>query len=299
MDEAPLPDHPFTRFELATVGMTPARLRFLLRARRVRRVLTGVYVDAGLPDSTELRAMAAHRVLSPTAVLCDRTAAWLHGVDVLWERERDWVPPLEAFVLRGTHRVQRRDTTGGERDLAARDLMTVYGVRVTTPLRTALDLGCRLSRSEALAALDALARTHELTAGQLQSELPRYRGRRGVVQLRELVALCDPRAESPRESWVRLAIVDAGLPPAEPQVWVTEGGHEVFRLDLAYRHARVAVEYDGEEHHGPEQRARDQARREWLRDRGWTVVVVRREGFTEEGRRAWLRELREALRLAA
>jgi transcriptional regulator with AbiEi antitoxin domain of type IV toxin-antitoxin system/uncharacterized protein DUF559 len=299
MDRPMLPDHPFTRFELADVGLTSWQLRSLLRARTVRRVLTGVYVDASLADSTQLRAHAAARVLTPNAVLCDRTAAWLHGVDLRWQRQRDWVPPLEAFVLRGAARVQRRQTMGGERDLAARDVMEVHGVRVTTPLRTALDLGARLGRCEALAALDALSRAYDLAHEELQRELPRYRRRRGVVQLRELVALCDARAESPGESWTRLTILDAGLPPPEPQVWVTEDGREIFRLDLAYRHARVAVEYDGEEHHGELQRAADSARRDWLRSRGWTVVVVRKDGFTDPGRVAWLRQLRQALRLVA
>jgi len=42
--------------------------------------------------------------------------------------------------------------------------------------------------------------------------LPRYGRRRGVAQLRELVPLADPRSESPRESWLRIEIHDAGLP---------------------------------------------------------------------------------------
>ena len=50
--------------------------------------------------------------------------------------------------------------------------------------------------------------------------LPRFRRRRGVVQLRELLELVDARIESARESWTWLEIHDAGLPLPEPQVWI-------------------------------------------------------------------------------
>jgi very-short-patch-repair endonuclease len=69
------------------------------------------------------------------------------------------------------------------------------------------------------------------------------------------------------------------------------------RLDLAYRRARVAVEYDGEEFHtSPEDSEHDEERRAALRRAGWIVIVVDRAGLTAAGRQAWLRELREALR---
>ena len=41
--------------------------------------------------------------------------------------------------------------------------MTLGSVRLTTPLRTAMDLGARLSRSRALAALDWFMRQHGIT----------------------------------------------------------------------------------------------------------------------------------------
>ena len=42
--------------------------------------------------------------------------------------------------------------------------------------------------------------------------------------MRELIALVDPRAESARESWTRLAIHDAGIVAPEPQVWIEIDG---------------------------------------------------------------------------
>ena len=84
-----------------------------------------------------------------------------------------------------------------------------------------------------------------------------------------------------------LAIADAGLPLPEPQVWIEIDGVPTYRLDFAYRRARVVVEYDGEEaHEGRE--AEDEERRAWLRRHGWTVIVVRIGDFTGEALDRWL-----------
>jgi hypothetical protein len=295
-----LPDVPFTWRTAEQAGFTRWRFNELVRQGKVRKVLYGVYQRADLPDTMHNRALAGALVARPFGVMCDRTAAWLHGVDTFEFRELEILPPLEAFVLRERSRTRRRGCRGGERDLAARDICMVDGVRVTTPLRTALDLGCRLGRRDALAALDGFMRIHGITREELEAELPRYRRRRGVVQLRRLVAIADSRAESPGESWTRLEVISAGLPAPEPQYWVYERGRKVFRLDLAYPHSRVVVEYDGREFHdSPQQRAADRRRRTWLRNRGWTVIVVDKDSFTPDALAAWLNELRVALRLAA
>ncbi|MGZ4504626.1 MAG: DUF559 domain-containing protein, partial [Nocardioidaceae bacterium] len=214
--------------------------------------------------------------------------------------EFDVIPPVEVWTLRGRNRVSRKGCRGGERDLLDRDIQVINGIRVTAPLRTALDLGCRLPRRQALAALDAFMRECGVTREEMLRELPRYFRRRGVVQLRQLVPLADPRSESSGESWTRLEIIDADLPTPEPQWWVYVDGRPVFRLDLAYAHARVCVEYDGREfHEGDEQQDHDEKRREWLRLRGWDVIIVTKDDFTAEARDRWIAELRAALRMSS
>lgn len=290
------PDQPFTCSDAKRLGISRYRLDAALANREVRRVLTGVFVRADVPDTNGLRARAAALVISPYAVACDRTAAWLHGIDVMDYRELEILPPLETYVLRGHRRTSRPECRGGSRDLRPEDICVVGGVRATTPLRTALDLGCTLSRRRALAALDAFMRFHGITLADMRRLLPRYFRRRGVVQLRQLVPIADGRAESSGESWTRLEILDACLPPPELQYWVLVGGRPTYRLDLAYPRARVAVEYDGREfHEGDAQREADEKRRQWLRDHGWTVIVVDKDSFTPEALAAWLGELRSAL----
>lgn len=266
------------------------------RNPNLRRVSHGVYVPATDPETLMARARAIAAASRRGNVAVDRTAGWLHGVDTYGWSEASIVPPLEFCAPPGGPRVERPEVRGRNRTLHPSDLMQLHGVTLTTPVRTALDLGCALRRREALAALDSFARLHGVAASDLRANLPRYRGRRGVVQLRELIEYMDPRAESPRESWLRLAIIDAGLPVPEPQVWIPIGGEPTYRLDLAYRLARVAVEYNGAEFHSTvEQRVRDERRRRDLEALGWTFIIVGEGDFQPERLAVWTSRLREAL----
>lgn len=292
-----LPDTPFRTHEALALGFSRNELTALVTEGVLRRPFTGVYVRTDLPDSVALRAQAAQLVMNSHSVLCDRTAAWLHGVDAFRYAELETLPPLESYVLRGHDPTDRLECLGGTRDLSPEDWQLVAGVRVTTPLRTAVDLACKLRRREALAALDALARECGVTVGAMNRLLRRYRRRRGVIQARELIALVDPRSESSGESWTRLEIHDHGLPVPQPQFWVNMDGVPIYRLDLAYANARVVVEYDGEEFHtSGDDRVADAARRDWLRRHGWHVIVLTKESFTDEALRAWTNELRGVLR---
>lgn len=290
------PPDPFTRADLAELGLTESDLRCGQRAGEIRTVLRGVFVVSTRGDSLELRASALIKAVPPHQVITDRTAAWLHGVDAHTYGEHDDVPRVETCALRGKAPTTIDAADGRTRDLLSADVMTVHGVRVTTPLRTALDLGCCLRRREAFAAMCAMAREHHLTPEELARALPRYRRRRGVVQLRGLVPLVDTRFESQREAWCFLAVADAGLALPEPQVWVEIDGVPTYRLDLAYKRRRVCLEYDGHDaHSSDEQRAYDRARREWLRAHGWTIIIVCEGGFTGEALDQWIGELRAAL----
>jgi hypothetical protein len=291
-----MPDGPFTVAMAREVGIGRRALRGLVEGQDVRRVLRGVYVRQSTPDSLALRARAACLVVSPAAVLCDRTAAWLHGIDVFWSAEHDYPSRLETFVLRGSTRLTRAETYGGQRELDPGDVMEIGGTRVTTPLRTALDLGCALPRRDALAALDSFMRVFGITKQQLKREVPRYFRRRGVRQLRNLIELADPASESPGESWTRLEILDSNLPAPQVQWWITRNGRQLYRLDLAYPGMKICVEYDGQEFHdSPEAREADEARRAWLRERGWIVIVVTKDDLTPDGVRRWTEELRRAV----
>lgn len=295
-----LPPSPFTTRQARDAGFSVEQLRGLVRRRQVRRIFRGVYQDASQVETPATRCRAARLILPSDVIVCDRTAAWMHGVDALAYWELDQVVPVEVVRLPTMSRARRVDVAAGERDLVARDVVEIHGVRITTPLRTALDLGCKLKRHHAMATIDGLMRVGSVEPHQLLDELPRFRGRRGVIQLRSLIQAADPAAESPGESWLRLAILDAGLLRPMAQYWVTDDGVRVYRLDLAYPKLRICIEYDGVQFHSDlDQVRRDAERRAWLRARGWLVIVVRGPDLVGDRRERWLEELRQAITVAS
>ena len=285
------PDHPFLRRDMHDLGISDAHVRRWLRHGEIRRVFRGVYVPSKLEDTLELRAACAGLVLPPHCVLVERSAAWLHGIDLHAPDERFTVPELEVVSLRHRNAVRRAGVYGATRDLTSRDITHRGGLRLTTALRTALDLACLRGGPPALAALDAFMRAFAFTRDDFERELPRYRRRRGVVQLRRLIPLATPLAESPGESWLRALLLQHGFPVPEPQIEFWDHGRLVARADLGYRRLRIAVEYFGEEFHGPAEEEHDTARIRWLEERGWHVIVVRKDGFAGPARDAWMEEL--------
>lgn len=295
-----LPNTPFSTSDLERLGIPRRDLYRMIEAGDVRRISQGTYAAAHLPDTVGVRAAAIALVVSDDHVVIDRSAAHIHGVDAITYAEHDLRVDLETCALRGKSRTRRSGVDGHVRDLLPEDIMKISGVWVTTPVRTASDLGCNLRRREAYAAMCALAREHRLTATQIVDVLRRFKRRRGVRQARSLAPLVDTRFESAREAWTFLEIVDRGLAVPEPQVWIEVDGVPTFRLDLAYRHARICIEYDGFDFHERtrEQREYDSERRAWLRENGWIVIAIRRGDFTGAKADRWIRELRDALRPA-
>lgn len=290
-----LPATPLTTRDLEERGLSSQRISELVAAGELVRPFRGVCLRADLPMTRELRAEALAQVMPAHAVACDHTAAWLLGVDCEPAAALDGPLGLDFVSTRGHRGSDRSGVFGGKRALVNEDIVMVGTVRVTSPARTACDLACRRGRRQALAVLDAFARAYGLTQADYRRLLPRYRGRRGVVQLRELIEYVDARAESLRESWVRLDIIDEGLLVPQPQFWVTLPELGRVRLDLAYPGRKVAVEYDGEEVHDEDAAPADEERRSRLRQAGWIIIVVRKEDLFGERREAWLRELRRAL----
>jgi hypothetical protein len=94
---------------------------------------------------------------------------------------------------------------------------------VTTLARIAFDMGRYQKRSAAIARLDALMRAAPFSADEVTMLMKRYGPVRGVRQLRELIPLVDPGAASPKESWLRLLLIDNGFPIPETQIPILDG----------------------------------------------------------------------------
>jgi hypothetical protein len=288
------PDRPFTAAGARELGITAGQLRRLVGSGEAKQILYGVYVPGSWADTPPNRARAAAAVLPAHCVVVDRSAASLHGIDVLDFAEHDVPPRLEVASVGGTP-TRRAGVLGGKRDLLPTEIMRIDGVPVTTPLRTACDIACLRGRHRAMATLDAFCEEHGLTTADYVRMLPRYARRRGVKQLRALSPLARPGRDSQPESWVAMDINDEGYPMPAAQVWVLVPGWGSARVENAYEHLRIGVEYDGDEFHSEHGDVRrDEARRAALRAAGWIIIVVRCNGFSGPGRDKWMTEFKRA-----
>ena len=289
------PDRPFTTADLPHLGVSHHQLRALLETGEVKQLLFGVYVPGSWEDTPTLRARAASAVLPDHCVLVDRTAASLHGIDVFDFADLDVPPEVEVASVGGATATRRTGVLGGKRDLTSQEILVVGDARLTTPVRTACDIACLRGRHRAIGAIDAFRAAFDLTEADLTAMLPRFAGRRGVTQLRELIPLSRAGVDSQPESWIRIDVHDEGFPMPASQVWVWVPGWGRVKVENAYRRLRIGIEYDGEEwHSSDEDREHDEERRDALRRAGWIIIVVRRDGLSGAGREAWLAELAAA-----
>lgn len=235
----------------------------VLRGPRFRRVFPDVYVPAACELDLSLRSVAASVYVGGLGVLVGHSAAELHGASC---GGRD--APAEVCVPDGGVR-RRADLLVHRFRLATPEVTRVDGCAVTTPERTAYDLGRRPDRTEAVVALDALAH-RRFTTRAVRDVAAAHPGDRGLRRLRAALALCDPRAESPMESRIRVALHRYRLPP--PAVQHPLGP---YRLDLAYPAVRLAIEYDGRDHREPGRAVRDLRREAYVTRCGWDVLRLR------------------------
>ncbi|MBW0018741.1 MAG: hypothetical protein JO236_14520 [Mycobacterium sp.] len=241
--------------------------RHQLRSR-FRTVFPDVYVRRDQQLTLRRRAVAAWLWSHRQGVIAGLTAAAWHGskwvdehlpIELIWSNAR---PPRG---LRTYDMALRPDESG-----------IVAGIPVTTPGRTAFDIGRRKPTGPTVAHLDALIRATGINVGDVVEIAERHRGARGLRQLETALGLVDAGSQSPKETWLRLLLIEAGLPPPTTQIpVVTEDGAELYYLDMGWEDLMVAAEYDGEHHRVDRwQYRKDVRRREALDRLGWIVIRV-------------------------
>jgi hypothetical protein len=232
------------------------------------RLFRDVYVDRGVPVTAALRARAGWLWTKRQGVVAGVSAAAMHG--------SKWVDDttIVELIHENRHRLSGLLTRS---DRVEDDEVTmIEGVPVTTPARTVLDLGCWYPLTSGVAAIDSLARATDVKAADVELLADRYPGRRGITRARLALTLFDAGAQSPKETWLRLVLIDAGLPRPQTQIAVRdEFGDVLAYLDMGWEDVKVAVEYDGEQHRTDRrQYTWDVRRQELLQRLGWVVVRV-------------------------
>ena len=255
---------PFIGSEAIAVGtLTKGQL-----VARYDRVFRDVYIDPHVELTPALRAQAGWLWAKRQGVVAGLSAAALYG-----SRWVDNTQPVE-LIHGNRHRLPGIRTHADR--LEEDEVAALGGIPVTSPARTALDLGCWYPIGSAVAAIDDLARAADIKRADVESLAQRYTGRRGIAHAREAISLFDAGAQSPKDSWLRVVLIQAGLPRPQTQIAVEDCSGEVFAyLDMGWEEFKVAVEYDGEQHRTDRwQYTRDIRRLEMLERCGWIVVRV-------------------------
>ncbi len=257
-------DQPFIGSEALAAGDIS---RYELRTH-YRAIMPNVYLEKRVEPTLRHRTVAAWLWSRREAVVAGIPASAMHGAK--------WVDddvPVELIW---------RNARAPQRVVTRHQLLSVYefelldGLPVTTPERTAFDIGRCGGLSRAVVRLDALAAATDFKVTDVLELAAAHRHTRGLRQLETALDLVDGGAQSPKESWLRLLLINAGFPKPRTQIPVlSPDGLPRYFLDMGWEDVMLAVEYDGEQHWtDPVQYARDVDRQEYVAKVGWTVIRV-------------------------
>lgn len=278
--------------ETLEAGITRGQLRAALAAGYIVRVAHGVIAVSGSVDAarTLLERCQDHAVRRPSLIFCRHTGSELLRLPLL--RARDSL--IHAY---DTHSGRTGDLLVHEGRIPEEDIVEMHGLRVTSPLRTALDLARELPLPEGLIPLDAALRTTILASAPhddvppdvaveslaLQQDahlaaediLGRLRYLHGSRHARLALSLASPLAESPAESASRGHLLLAGIEPLGLQVRVLDGDGVERRVDFLLAKGLAGevdgfVKYEGED---GRQAVRKEKRRDLALQRGGTFSV--------------------------
>lgn len=240
-----------------------------LRSSAWRRLFPDVYACASLPVTHERRARAAAFFVVPGAAVSGRSAATLWGVPLAAADD-----DVELTVAADCRAGSARGIRVTRHRLLVEDVVVRGGVRVTVPLRTAVDLARIDPLAEAVVALDRFLGAGLVTLDDLRAAAAALTGP-GCRSARRAAGLADGLAESPQETRVRLLLHASPLPhPVAQHVVRAPDGRFLARVDFAWPRARVALEYEGTWHGHPQQVGRDRRRLNELTAAGWVVIFV-------------------------
>ncbi|MET0900449.1 MAG: hypothetical protein ABWY45_21255 [Mycobacterium sp.] len=246
---------------LATGVLTRGQLRW-----NYRPIFPDVHVLKGQRLTLRIRTLGAWMWSGRRAIIAGQAAAALHGAE--WVSEQ---APIE--LVYGCGRPPAGIVARNER-IEADEIVVRDGMLVTSGVRTALDLGRYLKRDAAVIHLDDLARAVEVQRDPILELAQRYSGARGVARAATAIHLMDAGSESPKESELRLILIDAGLPRPRTQIRVSEGSRVAF-IDMGWDEPMVGLDYEGD-HHRRERPTyvTDIGRYEMIERQGWNDLRV-------------------------
>jgi predicted transcriptional regulator of viral defense system len=262
--------------ELRADGRSAAEIETLVRRGTLIQIRRGVYARAEMANTVRqyrngdhlLRAAAALATIGPGAVASHQTAASIHYLDLLAG------PGTDVTLTRtpGHNRSGRGGIHIYSAELPKGHVTEVYGMPVTTPARTVVDLARSLEFRAGVVAADSALHRKLVTKAELESVHSYCSRWPGATLAAQVVSFADALSESVLESLARVVFRDCGLPPPELQIWAG-GAEAVGRVDFLWRRYRTVAEVDGRMKYANSVRAVRQLERDrQLRDAGYEVV---------------------------
>jgi hypothetical protein len=239
---------------------------------RLRSAYRAIYPDVYMPrigePSLYANTMGAWLWSRRRGVITGRAASALHGA--LWVDEDS---PVE-LIWNNNHPPQ--GIIARNERFTCDEVNEINDMAVATPQRAAFDLGRFLRRDSAVMHLDALARATGLASDHVLPLADIYKGARGIRRFRTAIELMDAGAQSPKETWLRLLLIDAGYPRPQTQIPVFDDrGVPIAFLDMGWEDIMLAVEYDGDQHRTDRKRyVWDIRRQAFVERRGWIDIRV-------------------------
>ena len=283
---------------VAPLGVTRSALRTALGSGRIVQLVRGVYLssDAVPADAAarHVQLAIAHQLRRPGLIASHHSACLAWGLD-LADPGAAAASPV-SFIVPARADVRSLREPGFT--IAVRDLPAEHrvahpsGLLTTSVARAAVDIASTAPVPEALVVLDSAARRTLIEAvGQrgvrahhtrpaalreacrpLAAAVPVAATQRSRSHLDRVVALADPRRESPLESLSFGSMVLHGLPLPQMQVRIATHLGDVYP-DFLWEDARVIGEADGMlKYKSPEDLHREKLRQEALESLGFRVI---------------------------
>lgn len=221
---------PFTVAEARAAGVSWR----VLQGGRFCSPTHGVYALTGTDATLVGRVFTVLDILPPASAATGMTGLQLLGVNVGSSEPLRFVTASPRQVRRNGIRVTRVSVLPPTRGLSV------------VPEHCWMVAALEFNLLELVTAGDWLVRLKLTTPDALAAYLAASSSR-GSAAARPALALVRPRVDSPRETWLRLCLVLAGLPEPECNPWI-DGVRRSGRVDLLFRTFRVIVEYEGDQH---------------------------------------------------
>lgn len=262
---------------------------------RFRRLYPDVYLSHGVAPDLWQRTAGAWLWSRRSGVIAGLAAAALHGSK--WIADDVPIEMISSNARPPVGITTRRDA------LTAGETMRAAGMTVTTPERTAFDLGRLICGDAAVVRLDALGNSTRFDPAAVVDLARRHRGSPGIPRLLSALDLYDGGAASPKETWLRLLLIRAGFPRPRTQIPIYDDfGVARYYLDMGWDDVMIAAEYDGEHHREQAVFRGDVVRSEFIAHRGWTHIRVtagaRQADIINRVRRAWRSSVRSDREIA-